>query len=217
MMSEITRYREEYNDNPKPHEKGPWVLYTDHLAAIRRAKAEVWPKVNAPAMYDNPDPGWEDTRVPDIARIWQLAREVGYAVGLHGSLKRDMDLIAAPWTDEAVGNAELVEHLCAGLPATRIGGPEHRPHGRVAVTLQLDGYFKPIDLSIMPRLATNGKAEGIREVEQYARACVHERAVQLDGWIGSSEMAGVIRGKQSEADRIADWADARAAQIEGGA
>jgi len=45
---------------------------------------------------------------------------------------------------------------------------------------------------------------------------VHERAVQLDGFTGSSGMAGVIRGKQSEADRIVDWADARAAQIEEG-
>jgi hypothetical protein len=60
------------------------------------------------------------------------------------------------------------------------------------------------------------KAEGIRMVETYARACVHERAVQLDGFTGSSGMAGVIRGKQSEADRIVDWADARAAQIEEG-
>ena len=58
------------------------------------------------------------------------------------------------------------------------------------------------------------KAEGIRMVETYARAFVHERAVQLDGFTGSSGMAGVIRGKQSEADRIVDWADARAAQIE---
>ena len=60
------------------------------------------------------------------------------------------------------------------------------------------------------------KAEGIRMVETYARAFVHERAVQLDGFTGSSGMAGVIRGKQSEADRIVDWADARAAQIEAG-
>ena len=60
------------------------------------------------------------------------------------------------------------------------------------------------------------KAEGIRMVETYARACVHERAVQLDGFTGSSGMAGVIRGKQSEADRIVDWAYACAAQIEEG-
>jgi len=121
-------------------------------AALRRAKAEGWPKVNAPAMYDDPDPGWVDTAVPDLARIWELSREVGYAIGLHGSLKRDMDLIAAPWTDEAIGNAGLIDHLCAGLPAVRIGGPERKSHGRIAVTLQMDGYFKPIDLSIMPRL-----------------------------------------------------------------
>ncbi len=60
------------------------------------------------------------------------------------------------------------------------------------------------------------KADGIRMVEVYARACVHERAVQLDGFQGSSGMAGVIRGKQSEADRIVDWAYACAAQIEEG-
>ena len=119
-------------------------------AALRRAKAEGWRE--AAAMYDDPDPGWVDTAVPDLARIWELSREVGYAIGLHGSLKRDMDLIAAPWTDEAIGNAGLIDHLCAGLPAVRIGGPERKSHGRIAVTLQMDGYFKPIDLSIMPRL-----------------------------------------------------------------
>ena len=60
------------------------------------------------------------------------------------------------------------------------------------------------------------KADGIRMVEAYARACVHERAVQLDGFQGSSGMAGVIRGKQSEADRIVDWAYDCAAQIDDG-
>jgi hypothetical protein len=110
-----------------------------------------WPNLVAPAKYENPAPGWEDPKLPDMQLIWKLAREVGYAVGIHGSLKRDFDLIAAPWTDEAVGHADLVAHLCAGLNAVRIGGPEHKPLGRVAVTLQIDGYIKPIDLSIMPR------------------------------------------------------------------
>jgi hypothetical protein len=110
-----------------------------------------WPNLVAPAKYENPAPGWEDPKLPDMQMIWKLAREVGYAVGIHGSLKRDFDLIAAPWTDKAVGNADLVAHLCAGLNAVRIGGPEHKPLGRVAVTLQIDGYIKPIDLSIMPR------------------------------------------------------------------
>lgn len=146
---------------------------------MAKVKLAVWPNVLAPAMYDNPDPGWEDPRVPDLAKIRQLAREVGYSIGLHGSLKRDVDLIAAPWTDEAVGNAALVEHLCAGLQAARVGGIEHKPYGRVAVTLQIDGYFKPIDLSIMPRITsetilsvtewantTFGKATIINQIER---------------------------------------------------
>ena len=70
--------------------------------------------------------------------------------------------------------------------------------------------------SLLDAALRRAKAEGIRMVETYARACVHERAVQLDGFTGSSGMAGVIRGKQSEADRIVDWAYARAAQIEEG-
>ena len=70
--------------------------------------------------------------------------------------------------------------------------------------------------SILDAALRRAKAEGIRMVETYARACVHERAVQLDGFTGSSGMAGVIRGKQSEADRIVDWAYDCAAQIDDG-
>lgn len=103
-----------------------------------------------PLQHANPDPRWIEPDLPDFQVIQLLAREVGYSIGIHGSLKRDVDLIAAPWTDKAVGNWELVQHLCFNLNATRVGGPEHKPHGRVAVTLQIEGYFKPVDLSIMP-------------------------------------------------------------------
>ena len=113
----------------------------------------MWPQLEAPPMYDNPAPGWEDPALPDMVLIWKLAREVGYAVGVHGSLKRDFDLIAVPWTGDAVGNGDLVKHLCKGLNATWVGASlEDKPHGRFAATLQIDGYFKQIDLSIMPRL-----------------------------------------------------------------
>lgn len=29
------------------------------------------------------------------------ARELGYALALHGSMARDLDLVAIPWTDDA--------------------------------------------------------------------------------------------------------------------
>lgn len=113
--------------------------------------AGVWPDFIAPQRFPDAAPGWEDPALPDFRLIWAAAREVGYSVGLHGSMKRDCDLIAAPWTDEAVGSAEVVDHLCKALNARIVGGPEHKPMGRVAVSLQIDGWFKVIDLSIAPR------------------------------------------------------------------
>jgi hypothetical protein len=111
----------------------------------------MWPDLNPPPIHENPCEGWQDPKLPDMRLIWKLAREVGYAVGVHGSLKRDFDLIAAPWVDEAVSGEALVEHLCKGLKATIVGGPEYKPLGRVAYSLQMDGWFKYIDLSIMGR------------------------------------------------------------------
>lgn len=110
----------------------------------------VWPELVAPAKYDNPVEGWEDPKLPDIKLIWKLAREVGYAVGVHGSLKRDMDLIAVPWVEDAVSPEMLVSHLCDGLNAAIVGS-ESKPCGRVAYNLQCEGYFKIIDISIFKK------------------------------------------------------------------
>jgi hypothetical protein len=115
-------------------------------------KVLAWPNLVAPPMYENPAEGWTDPAIPDIRAIWEAAREVGYAVGVHGSLKRDFDLIAAPWTESAVSNYEFVKHLCTRLNYSLMSGPEVKPHGRVAVCLQPKGWVKVIDLSIVPRL-----------------------------------------------------------------
>ena len=88
--------------------------------------------------------------MPNVALIRALAKEVGYAIGEHGSKERDLDLIATPWTEDAVGNHALVNRIAAGINA-RIVELEHKPLGRIAVTLQINGYFKPIDLSVAPR------------------------------------------------------------------
>lgn len=113
----------------------------------------VWPDFVAPKRYPDAAPDWNDPALPDFRLIWATAREHGYSIGLHGSMKRDCDLIAAPWTDEAVGSAELIDHLCKALNARIVGGPEQKPLGRIAVSLQIDGWFKVIDLSICPRIA----------------------------------------------------------------
>jgi len=88
--------------------------------------------------------------VPDIAPIREVARKLGYAIAIHGSLKRDCDLIAAPWTDAAVPAQELIEAICTATKAHVVGKVENKPHGRVAASIQIDAWCKYIDLSIMP-------------------------------------------------------------------
>lgn len=107
-----------------------------------------------PLHCDNPDPRWVEPKLPDFQLIQSLAREVGYSVGIHGSLKRDVDLIAVPWADDAKDWMTLVDNLCHGLNAKWIGDMERKPFGRIAVTLQIDGYYKQIDLSITPKVST---------------------------------------------------------------
>lgn len=89
-------------------------------------------------------------KLPDVDYIRELAKQVGYAIGEHGSKERDLDLIAVPWRDTAVCSSKLVEHLATTLKAIVVE-TEYKPHGRVAVTLQVNGYYKPIDLSITPK------------------------------------------------------------------
>lgn len=104
--------------------------------------------------------GWEEPKLPPVERIRELAREVGYAIGEHGSQERDLDLIAAPWTEQAVENYALMKHIADGIGA-KIVEISRKPLGRFAATIQMDGYFKQIDLSVCPTQAARD-AEQVR-------------------------------------------------------
>jgi hypothetical protein len=98
-----------------------------------------------------PCEGWEDPKLPPIDRIRELAHEVGYAIGEHGSKERDLDVIAAPWTDKAVDSVDLLLHISNGLKGKILGGIENKPFGRTGTNIQLDGYYKAIDISVCPK------------------------------------------------------------------
>lgn len=84
------------------------------------------------------------------------ARACGYALAVHGSMDRDFDLVAVPWTDDASSAEELVEAVCTAVDghfrARTDGGPwpREKPHGRRAWAIRLSGTAY-IDLSVMPR------------------------------------------------------------------
>ena len=46
-----------------------------------------------------------------LPTIREAARELGYAIGLHGSLARDFDIIAVPWTEDAAHPDDLAKAI----------------------------------------------------------------------------------------------------------
>ena len=80
------------------------------------------------------------------------ARELGYALTLHGSVQRDLDVVAVPWTDLTVEPTILVKELCEIFNVDTnhpINEPEIKPHGRLAYSIPL-WWGAYIDLSVIP-------------------------------------------------------------------
>ena len=95
----------------------------------------------------------------------EAARKVGYALAIHGTMSRDLDVIAIPWIDDAVDADTVMNAIkdsCGAFlieVSSNIGGiirrdgrdPTIKPHGRVSYSLHLEAGAV-IDLSIMPRV-----------------------------------------------------------------
>lgn len=90
----------------------------------------------------------------------RVAQDAGYALTVHGSLARDIDLVAIPWVDHNVRDADyLVDRLCAAVAAivgrcNPMKDWTEKPHGRRAKTILVWGGGRfgsvDIDLSVMP-------------------------------------------------------------------
>lgn len=91
--------------------------------------------------------------------IRTVARDAGYAILVHGSLSRDIDLVAIPWVETHVMPADFLVTRIAAVVASISGRCNAKdewtakPHGRCAKTLivwgERFGHIE-IDLSVMP-------------------------------------------------------------------
>lgn len=108
-----------------------------------------------------------------LSAIRPVARRHGYAVAIHGSLSRDIDLVAIPWINQAAEPGELAEAIRVVVgghwredrndPADwryRGSRPEPKPHGRLAYLIELYGYHTYLDLSVMPLASPRPGEEG---------------------------------------------------------
>jgi len=82
--------------------------------------------------------------------IAEVARKHGYALAIHGSLQRDFDLIAIPWTESPAQPEIVVAELTAEFGLKSVGDIGHKPHGRIVYTLACGWGECFLDLGFMP-------------------------------------------------------------------
>ena len=90
------------------------------------------------------------------AKLDRIAWRHGYALALHGSMARDLDLIAVPCSGLPLAPGKLLKAFGRFIVAKAnvrydTPAPTKKPHGRIAYTLPIgyDGHY--LDISIMPR------------------------------------------------------------------
>jgi hypothetical protein len=96
----------------------------------------------------------------------EAARECGYALAIHGTLARDLDVVAVPWTDGATDCDTVVRTILESVNAyfqdgacfvggewvvRHAGWAKVNPHGRLSYSMHLGGG-PFVDLSVMPRI-----------------------------------------------------------------
>lgn len=108
----------------------------------------------------------------------EIALKYGYNLVIHGSLNRDLDLIAIPWQAEVQPYVDMIEEFRLEMRGTyNSGNGEVTHHGRMRYVINLNrgGYqFKNdneddftytkdpqyyIDISVMPALTTQKETE----------------------------------------------------------
>lgn len=98
--------------------------------------------------HPNYAPTYAAAMYPELATI---CRRHGYALAVHGSLARDLDVIAIPWTEDSGEPQDVLDDILTTFAMNQLGGFTGKPHGRTAVTLSVGWGNCAIDLQFMPK------------------------------------------------------------------
>lgn len=151
------RFARDFTTTPPKNEfeHGVQTATTRLAEAFRRQPEALEPSGSTYGIID-PDYG----RAYTIAR--KLAWEEGYAIGLHGSFTRDLDLVAVPWVEKPCEPFHLVRRIVAatGLKL-RSETPGAKPQGRLVWTLLFPSFGDPrfVDFSVIPPARSGAGSE----------------------------------------------------------
>lgn len=87
--------------------------------------------------------------------IKEIAEDHGYALTLHGSFNRDMDVVAIPWIENPKPVMDMLEEirlrvgfLSKSTNDKPYNSMEEKPHGRIAYQIIMG--TGALDISVMP-------------------------------------------------------------------
>ncbi len=86
----------------------------------------------------------------------KAARECGYALAIHGSMERDLDLIAVPWIEKPEIPEKLafeIAVMCKGLLVGEIFSKQHRRLFHINLAWRGTENRNYIELSVTPTIA----------------------------------------------------------------
>lgn len=98
------------------------------------------------------DPTYAPVYCALYPKLAAITREHGYALAIHGTLARDMDLICIPWVPKPSEPQTVVEAITSRFYIRQIGQAQAREHGRVAYLVSIGHGECAIDLSFTPRV-----------------------------------------------------------------
>lgn len=96
------------------------------------------------------DPNYAPVYCALYPQLAEITRNHGYALAIHGSLGRDMDLICVPWNETVSHPDEIVNEITTKFALKKVGQPDTTHHGRIRYTISVAFGECFIDLSFMP-------------------------------------------------------------------
>ena len=97
------------------------------------------------------DPSYAPTYCALYPALANIARSHGYALAIHGTLGRDMDLICVPWAETVSEARAVIDEITRTFAICLIGdAPTAKNHGREAWTISIGHGECAIDLSFTP-------------------------------------------------------------------
>lgn len=155
-----------------------------------------------------------------LPAIREASRTHGYAIGVHGSMRRDLDLIAAPWSDGAADKdvlAHAIAEAACGMSHQGAYEWETKPLGRMATSIPCcwpswhgEAGAGHIDLSVAPSVPSKRNVVLAPITHTIDSSTCNDAVYRFGESVGyfdmdNAEADALCKAKSAETGDLYDW------------